>query len=457
MRRMGLMLALAWLLLGCVSMQKPDLHRLYASNRSVTDQPPVILIPGLMGSRIIDAAGNELWPGGFGKLLFSSYADLALDIDPQTLATLTRGETAAGITDRIAGRAFYASIIETLQQAAGYQLTQPGHKPEPGKRYLYVLSYDWRLDNVESARRLDRLIEQIRVDFADPELKVDIVAHSMGGLIARYYLRYGSQDVLEGNDFPLNYRGEGRVRRVVLLGTPNLGSVESLHSFIVGWRVALGKVKTEDLATFPSLFQLFPHPLNDWIMSDSGLMLDRDVFDVDLWRRFEWAIFDREARERIRAQFDDPASADAQLQLRERFFRYRLERARRFVWSLTVPLDHVPWTLVTFGGDCELTPARIVVEEVDGESVVRLWPDKIARPKPGVDYDRLMLEPGDATVTKASLLARESLDPLVPRHKYSFFPARWSLFLCEKHDALSNNSFFQDNLLNFLLSRDNSR
>lgn len=454
MRPIGHILALL-LLVGCAHTQKPDLHRLYASNRTVTDQPPVILIPGLMGSRINDANGNELWPGGIGKLLFSSYGDLALDIDPATLAVRTRGETASGITDRIAGRAFYASIIETLQDAAGYQLTRPGQKPEPGKRYLYVLSYDWRLDNVESARALDRLIEQIRIDFGQPDLKVDIVAHSMGGLIARYYLRYGSQDVLGGNDFPLNYRGEGRVRRVALLGTPNLGSVESLHSFIAGRRLALGKVKTENLATFPSLFQLFPHPLNDWIIADTGMVLDRDVFDIDLWRRFEWAIFDQSARARIRERVGDPAAAEAELQLRERFFGYRLERARRFVWSLTVPLDRVPWTLVTFGGDCALTPARIVVEEIKGDSVVRLWPDKIARPKPGVDYDRLMLEPGDSTVTKASLLARESLDPLVPRHKYSFFPARWSLFLCEKHNALSNNSFFQDNLMNFLLSRDN--
>ncbi|MDP1696205.1 MAG: hypothetical protein Q8L45_00215 [Xanthomonadaceae bacterium] len=457
MRRIGLILALLWLLAGCAHIEQPDLHRLYASNRTVTDQPPVILIPGLMGSRIVDANGKELWPGGLSKLLFSSYGDLALAIDPATLAVDTCGEKASGITDQIAGRAFYASIIQTLQDAAGYQLTQPGHKPEPGKRYLYVLSYDWRLDNVESARSLDQLIEQIRIDFGQPDLKVDIVAHSMGGLIARYYLRYGSQDVLEGNDFPLNYRGEGRVRRVVLLGTPNLGSVESLHSFIVGRRLALGKVKTEDLATFPSLFQLFPHPINDWIIADTGLVLDRDVFDIDLWRRFEWAIFDQGARERIRKRFADPASAEADLQLRERFFGRYLERARRFVWSLSVPLERVPWTMVTFGGDCVLTPARIVVEEANGESVARLWPDKIARPRPGVDYDRLMLEPGDSTVTKASLLARESLDPLVPRHKYSFFPANWSLFLCERHNALSNNSFFQDNLLNFLLSRDGAR
>src|SRR3546814_7087731 len=112
----------------------------------------------------------------------------------------------------------------------------------------------------------------------------------MGGLIARYYLRYGSQDVLERNDFPLNYRGEGRVRRVVLLGTPNLGSVESLHSFIVGRRLALGKVKTEVLATFPSLFELFPHPINDWIMADSGLRSEEHTSALQSLMRISYAV-----------------------------------------------------------------------------------------------------------------------------------------------------------------------
>lgn len=53
-----------------------------------------------------------------------------------------------------------------------------------------------------------------------------------------------------------------------------------------------------------------------------------------------------------------------------------------------------------FGGDCLLTPARVVIEEVDGESVVRL--------RPGI----------------------------------------------EAHGRLATNINFQDNLLQFLLSMD---
>ncbi len=59
-----------------------------------------------------------------------------------------------------------------------------------------------------------------------------------------------------------------------------------------------------------------------------------------------------------------------------------------------------------------------MVEEVKGVSEIRLWPRDVAKPIGGVNYDDLMLEPGDGTVTKASLLARETLDPSVRRHQY---------------------------------------
>jgi hypothetical protein len=62
------------------------------------------------------------------------------------------------------------------------------------------------------------------------------------------------------------------------------------------------------------------------------------------------------------------------------------------------------------------------VEGIDGESVVRLDLDKVKVRLPGVDYEKRMLEPRDGRVTKASLLARHTLDPSVPRHKYGFFP-----------------------------------
>jgi hypothetical protein len=85
---------------------------------------------------------------------------------------------------------------------------------------------------------------------------------------------------------------------------------------------------------------------------------------------------------------------------------------------------------------------------------LRLYPDQVRNRVAGVDYEKLMLEPGDGRVSKPSLFARESLDPSVPRHKYSFFPLDHSILLCESHNSLTGNVSFQNNLLNILLTRD---
>jgi len=433
---------------------RPDLERLYQTSQADHDQPPVILIPGLMGSRLASESEGEIWPGSLGDLMFSNYERAALEINPNTLLPIPGDVSATGITGKFAGRDFYDSIITALETAGGFSRAVPGQRPEHQGRLYYIFTYDWRMDNVQNVRQLDDFIEQIRIDHDNPDLKVDIVAHSMGGLIARYYLRYGTVDVTTDNDFPINYHGEGRIRRVVLLGTPNLGSVESLKAFIVGRKIWLRTIPPEVLITFPSFYQLFPHPLNDWLLDIDGQRIDADPFDLTTWERFQWSIFDPELRRNVMQSYNDPAEGNARVELLERYFHKHIERGRRFMWSLTVAMERTPWQLVVYGGACSLTPARMVIEDTGENYDLHLEPDEILHPRPGVDYSRLMLEPGDGVVTKASLLARESLNPVIPRHKWSHFPLQYPLFLCEKHSRLTNNLFFQDNLLNFLLNRD---
>lgn len=443
-----------FLLSACLPQARPDLKRLYANNQLVHDQPPVILIPGILGSRLANERGEEIWVGSAAKLLTKSYPELALPIPnaPNDLRYLNLHATR--LTDKLVGRDFYSSIESVLEDAGGYRRTVAGTSVAKGQRAYYEFAYDWRQDNVLSAKKLAELIAQIRKDHNNPELKVDIIAHSMGGLIARYYLRYGSVDILDNKDFTANNAGENTVRRLALLGTPNLGSVGALHAFITGRKIGLNSINTEVLATFASMFELFPHPLNDWIITSNGEPLDRDLFDIDLWRRFQWSIFDPNVKARIIANYADPKQGDAYYAAMQIDFENKLERARKFVWSLTVQQEKAAWDVRVFGGDCELTPARILVEEHQGDSVVRLWPKDIAHRNIAVPYEQLMLEPGDGSVTKASLLAREYLNPSVKRNRYSHFPVSGEMFLCEQHDRLSSNVTFQDNLLQYLLSQD---
>lgn len=435
----------------------PDLHRLYMESMMVQDQPPVIFIHGVLGSKLnaIDT-NQELWPGGLRRLLLNDYADIAYQINAATLNPLPSKAYASAISDGAVGKDFYGKIVRTLSETGGYQLSKAGEKINPKQKNYYVFHYDWRQDNVISAGQLADLIEQIRLDYGNPNLKVDIVAHSMGGLITRYYLRYGKQDVIGDNDFnqKLNLYGAERVRRVILLGTPNLGSVKTLNLFIQGVDIGINQIGTETLASMPSLYQLFPHPLVDWIVKTDGQPLKRDLFDVNVWRRFEWSIFNPEVRQRILNGFEDKIKGEAYLSTFDQYFEKNLERARRFVWSLSIPLPERHIKFIVFGGGCTLTPARVIVEDMDGDSMIHMYPKEIARPVKDVDYDTLLLEPGDGSVTKASLLGRNLLDPSVKRSEFIDVPIKQSFFLCESHNSLTGNINFQDNLLNTLLSRD---
>jgi triacylglycerol esterase/lipase EstA (alpha/beta hydrolase family) len=64
----------------------------------------------------------------------------------------------------------YSSLLTTLS-GIGYKTND-----------ILVFHYDWRLSNFENALRLR---DEVEKRFPDSQQKLDMVAHSMGGLIAR--------------------------------------------------------------------------------------------------------------------------------------------------------------------------------------------------------------------------------------------------------------------------------
>jgi pimeloyl-ACP methyl ester carboxylesterase len=445
-------LLFAMALAGCATHPAPDLARLYQAHAADRHQVPVIIIPGLMGSRLAHReTGVEAWPGTTRQLLTSGYLELALRIDPETLEPKDDGLVASGLFDGAVGLDFYGKIVKALQESGGYRQARPGTPAVRGEAQLYTLTYDWRQDIATTVRKLDELIEQIRRDYDDPMLRVDIIGHSMGGLIVRYYERYGTDDVLDGDSFLVTGAGVQKLRRLVLIGTPNQGSVSTIHSFLNGHRVALSRLPPEGVATMPAMYQLFPHSLSTWITTTRGEPLKLDLFNAELWRRFGWSVFNRQVQRRMA---DRPGVFPAQ-DVFERYFEKRLERAQRFAWSLSVPTGEVELIEpLQFGGDCIPTLARLVIEEVGGDSVARLLPEQILKPVPGIDYDKLMFEPGDGSVTKSSLLGRQALDPSIPRHENANTEFDKAFFVCEEHGTLTGNVHFLDNLLHYLLSAD---
>ena len=82
-----------------------------------------------------------------------------------------------------------------------------------GMTPLYV-HYNTGLHISENGRTLSDLLEKVVIQ-APPQLKICMIAHSMGGLVTRSALHYGLKS---------GHTWSGRVQKVVFLGTPHHGA-----------------------------------------------------------------------------------------------------------------------------------------------------------------------------------------------------------------------------------------
>ena len=448
--RLLALLCLAATIAACGGPTRPDLVRLYEDASHNDAQPPVILIHGLMGSTLVErGSGKEFWPGSISTLAFSSYRELGRMKETEDAdGGLVPGDLFFGV-----GRVdYYAALTGSLERVGRFKRGMPGERVAANdRRRYYVLLYDWRKENLQAVRQLHAMIEQIRRDYDDPDLPVDILAHSNGGLIANYYLRYGPDDVLDDAQFQPWDEGAHRIRRMVLLGTPSLGAVTSLERLQQGFKVAWRTVPVEVLATFATPFEALPHPETQVVFATDGTPLAFDFHDPHTWRSRQWSVFAPDVEARVRSSAPDADAGERQVRELQALFVHHLERARRLQMALSAPVRANGVQVAVFGGDCSLTPARAVLDsDQDGERLV-IRPDEVKAKVPGIDYERLLLLPGDGLVTRDSQLGRGLPDQR--GRADAFFPLAQSFFLCEQHDQLSVNPYFQNNLLNFLLAR----
>ncbi len=443
--------ALVLLLPGCTAPLQPDLVRLYRPVATQRKAHPLILIPGVMGSRLLSADSKvEVWPGPFWRLVMGgAFTDIALPIsgvDSSVGAPRRSTLQAGGVFTEIAGTDFYGQIIRTLTEAGGYHC-EPVEQMSASTDCV-LFAWDWRKGMVAASTSLDTVVDRLRTVRGDPALKVDIVAHSAGGLLTRYFVRYGGVDVLDELDPAVTFAGGKKVRQAVLIGTPNYGSITALQKAIMGDQIGQASLRPETIATMPGMFQLLPHPDRTWMLDTRGNRVDLDLYDATIWKRYHWSIWEPGVRDRIRAEFGDRTAADAYLAEFERDFQRQLYRALRFHRALSRPTTATPTSFIVFGSACVPTAAHCVVEEEEERISIALVPSDIKNPLGGVPYDELMIEPGDGAVTKASLLARDSLQADAGRGD---FPIAWTVFVCERHDKLPGNATFRDNLLNIVL------
>lgn len=446
------LLLLLLVLSGCQVHKKPDLAELYQQHGTDHSNTPLILIHGTMGSklRMIDSQ-EEVWPGKINQLIFSNYKKLANPIELNGTDLAASNIESYAIFDSYSGLSIYDDIIETLVQFGGYQVNEITSPAKPGKN-LYVFHYDWRQGNVHNAKKLSEYIDQV-LSKHPAHKQIDVVAHSMGGLILRYYQRFGDHDVLNSlAQLPFNnpYSKAPLIRHAIFLGTPQLGSVKSVKRLQQGFDFSLRNIPVEVQITMPSVFQLLPHPLSHPLVDNQGIPVNLNLYDVNFWQQNQLSIFNPEVQDRVIKHAQDIESGQAEVDRLKKFFKRQLNRANLFWQSLSPTYEVEHEGFIIMGGDCKKTLNKLIVEQTESGLILiddlNLQDDLNTRSL----QKSILFEPGDGQVSKSSLLGQihDSNTHKTTRTIHIKYP----VFVCEDHTKLTQNMTFQDNLLHVLIN-----
>ena len=418
----------------------------------------MIVIPGTLGTELINSRTGEIvWPSAFrtSQEGLPISPDLASNHDDLVPGKIIETVKLARVLPDIY---VYRDLLVALRQYAGYRDGDWNSPTADGYQdTFYVFPYDWRQDNVWNARELIRRIVQLKMKLGRPDLKFNIVAHSMGGLIARYAAMYGDADLPAG-DGPIQptWLGAAHISKIVMIGVPNEGSADAFSTLIEGYSITeglrrrvplLNKLTAEDAVSSPAVFQLLPHRQAVKFLDENLQPLTVDLYDQEVWKRYGWSViysspeFRRHNAGPAGPGTDGNGKSEDEL---DAYLAATLQRTRRFHEALDAVNDgNVPVVLLAIGGDCEETlSSPVILRDQKQNRWVTLTRPREYRTSSGVKISKqkatqAMYAPGDGRVTRSSLLGENLFKGL----------SRYAVFGCDLHGQLQRNKTLQDNAL----------
>lgn len=225
----------------------------------------VVVVPGYMGSKLRHPDTREVvwvnlssipwqpwqWKGWLHNLLATlEYPKVKLEPvgmmdDLVFLPPWGKMENYERLIKKLISMGYRAD----MRQWFGFEGEEPPYNES--ELNVYAFPYDWRQDNRTSARELGEAIN--RWSQYHPDAEVWIIAHSNGGVVARWYI-----EQLGGKDL---------VRRLFLLGSPWDGTPKALYMAFNGFDTLFSRKfdwfgvpqLTRNLVrSFPSIYQLIP-------------------------------------------------------------------------------------------------------------------------------------------------------------------------------------------------------
>ena len=186
-----------------------------------SERRPLVVVPGIMGSELYEGGllGGYRWPAVTDASRGFDGGRLRLDVDPLPDIIATDAvRMPYGLFDT------YKGFIDQLQVQGKYVENQQNNPflfhSTPLQRCnevsvntnLFVFAYDWRKSNTKNASQLQEYIDCVRKRTGSEY--VDVVAHSMGGLLTRRYV--------------LDYPESHHIDRFISIATPWLGAPKTI-------------------------------------------------------------------------------------------------------------------------------------------------------------------------------------------------------------------------------------
>ena len=417
---------------------------------------PIIIVHGFLGGRLKDAkTGENVWGNFSGWDAFSvsthKLRELAIPMEMgKPLNELKDNVVPAGMLDRVKVRIMgftvernaYLNLINVLQDG-GFQ--PEGFPMKDGRTYntLFAFSYDWRRDLQWNATKLHEFIMKKRKYIQEKyealyglknyNVQFDLVGHSMGGLISRYYLRYGTADLPPKGAKPnITWAGAKYIDRVVILGTPNAGYLDTLLEMQKGTDIP--PFPPALLGTWPTYYQMMPVLSRKSVVYADNPEKTVDIFDINVWMKMKWGLLDPKQDATLKELLPNAKTVADRRKIALDHLKKCLDRAKRFVDAMAVPAtppDDVMLYLVL--GNAVKTTRRAKVDPKTGKLTV-------------TEYSA-----GDGKVTKSSALFDERAGGVwTPQFRS---PIKWRgiIQLRAAHMGITTDPAFKDNIL-FLLN-----
>ena len=423
---------------------------------------PVIVVHGFLGARLKSTTtGDTVWGNISGRETISGFADYQLR---QLALPMAQGKTLKELKDhiyasellesftvRVLGMEFnvnaYNKMLDMLRDA-GYN--QEG-KPLPKNKHFYSLFafyYDWRRDIPENAARLHEFILQKRAYIQQEYKKLygidnynvqfDVIAHSMGGMVSRYYLCYGNQDLPADGSMPkLDWFGSNYIDKLIVVGTPNAGYLDTFVELTGGLQIDPDApvLPPAVIGTFPTYYQMLPlTSTRSVVYADDLKGKPVDLFDPQIWIKNKWGLAATDNDEVLKKILPNVKTPMERRAIALDHLAKCLKRAKQFTDALRVdatPPDDV--NLYLFLGDAVPTRRTAAVNRDTGS------------------FEITDFEAGDGKVLASS--AR--LDEREGRKWTPFMqsPVKWQtiVHLNAAHMGITLSQEFADNVVFFLL------